>query len=189
MGLRAGDHVLTGLLDRLGHKYGTDKASGSHNYLWLYEEHLSRFRDREITLLEMGVGNAASLCMWRDFFPLAKIIGFDIAEDRRQHHEGRIEIVIGDQQNEGDLDRLAYYYGQADIIVDDAGHQPEAQVLAYRKLMPTLSGGGIYILEDVGGGVTLDFLSDVAKKIICGDAEWPIDTITLYRETSITRMK
>src|SRR6266704_2450514 len=115
-------------LDELGHKYGTDKASGSHDYLRFYEPLLAPFRDRDFDFVEMGVGSGGSLKMWEEFFPKAFIIGFDI-EDKRDYEGQRISTVRGDQGNIEDLDRLISHASDMAVINDDAGHNPQHQLL------------------------------------------------------------
>jgi len=46
-------------------KYGTEKPLG---YLLLYEAAFAHLLDKEIKLLELGVGKGDSLLMWRDYF-------------------------------------------------------------------------------------------------------------------------
>ena len=55
-------------LDELGHKYGTDKASGSHDYLRWYEKFFQPIRYKSITFVEIGVASGASIKAWRIIF-------------------------------------------------------------------------------------------------------------------------
>src|SRR4029077_358861 len=115
------------LLDVLGCMHGTEKASNAfgcrHNYLPFYELFLSPMQNQFITLLEIGVDRGNSLRMWRDYFTKGRIIGMDCL-DLKSLAADRIEIVIGDQNQPADLDRIAEQYGPFDVIVDDAGHNP-----------------------------------------------------------------
>jgi hypothetical protein len=45
-------------------RYGRDKIN--HGYLEVYDPILVRWTDREIRLLEIGIGKADSLQLWRD---------------------------------------------------------------------------------------------------------------------------
>ena len=50
-----------------------------HHYFDIYEENFSRYRNKKITLLEIGVFRGGSLSMWKKYFGAqAKIIGIDI---------------------------------------------------------------------------------------------------------------
>src|SRR6516162_7560035 len=141
------------ILDVLGRKHGTDKASGSHNYHDWYHGYLQRLRDEPIKLLEIGVGDGASLRMWRDYFHRGHIVGMDLREDRKELFTGdqRIAIEIGNSGVDNDLHRVAEAHFPFDVIVDDGGHDPQDQILAYHVLMDYMRPGGFYILEDVGG--------------------------------------
>jgi hypothetical protein len=91
-------------LDELGLKYGTDKASLHHNYLNFYEGFVAPLRDQPLTLLEIGVFQGASLRMWREYFPYAKVVGVDIMLSCKQFETDRIKIELADQSN---LEHLA----------------------------------------------------------------------------------
>lgn len=63
-------------LRKLAKKHGTDKSV--HGYCPHYERRFAGWRHKPITLLEIGVDAGASMRMWRDYFPNAKITGVDI---------------------------------------------------------------------------------------------------------------
>jgi trans-aconitate methyltransferase len=188
-------------LDQLGLKHGTDKASGSHNYLQWYEGFLAPLRKQHFQFIEMGVGSGGSLATWRDYFPYAHIVGMDIESDKVQYEDGlRVNVVVGDQSIDGDLDRVLGEAPSPMVINDDAGHQPEHQMFAYKYLLPHLAPGGLYFLEDIGGENVTEFLCQLAKRCVHGNwqddnDEWirnhgsRIESIAFYRETSATRMK
>jgi trans-aconitate methyltransferase len=188
-------------LDQLGLKHGTDKASGSHNYLYWYEGFLASLRKQHFHFIEMGVGSGGSLATWRDYFPYAHIVGMDIEPDKVQYEDGlRVNVVVGDQSVAGDLDRVLAEAPSPMVINDDAGHQPEHQMFAYRYLLPHLAPGGLYFLEDIGSENVTEFLCTLAKRCVHGNHqddhdEWirnhasRIESISFYRETSATRMK
>jgi hypothetical protein len=48
-------------LDVIGLKHGTDKASSGHNYLEFYESFFAPLRENQLTVLEIGVYQGASL--------------------------------------------------------------------------------------------------------------------------------
>ena len=69
-------------LDRLALLHGADKF-GVHAYTPHYHSRFASLRDRELTVLEMGIGGYAdphaggASRMWRDYFPRAQIHGLD----------------------------------------------------------------------------------------------------------------
>src|SRR3990167_8698218 len=65
------------MLNEIGLKYKTDKSTITHCYLDNYEKHISQWRDKEFNLLEIGVAGGASIKMWREYFPKAKVYGID----------------------------------------------------------------------------------------------------------------
>ena len=70
-----------------------------HHYFEIYERHFSRFRDRPIRMLEIGVFRGGSLRMWKQFFhPDSIIVGIDIDKaiadkmaknEKRPHKHGK----------------------------------------------------------------------------------------------------
>lgn len=176
---------MVSILDAIGSRHGTDKANRGHDYLRWYELYLAPWRDREFTLLEIGVGDGPSLRLWRDYFQRARVVGMDI-EPSKSHHAGdRIEIMIGDQSKGEDLDRIAGY-GPFGVIVDDAGHQAEVQVASHERLLRHLVPGGLYILEDIGGQPTIQYLNDLASQVMQGQG--PAEAMGFYKGTSVTVM-
>lgn len=178
--------MVSSVLDVLGRRNGTDKASNGHDYCHWYERFLAPWRDREMTILEIGVGDGGSLRMWRDYFPRARIVGMDIDDSKRHHASERIEIVIGDQGDDEALNRIEKE-GPFGVIVDDAGHHDEYQIKSHRRLLSSLLPGGLYILEDISGS-TINYLADLAVNTIRG-SDSGIESIALYRDTSITTMR
>jgi hypothetical protein len=145
--LKLAETFLT--LDELGLKHGTDKASGGHNYLVLYEELLTSYRAKpELLLLEVGVRDGASVRLWQDYFPQAQIVGVDILESCRAHQDSRIAIEIGDQSDPNFLEALSNKY-KADIIFDDGSHSWSHQIDTFRMLFPHLNAGGLFVCEDL----------------------------------------
>lgn len=139
-------------LDELGKKHNTDKSSRIHGYLSHYEFFLSSFREREVTLLELGVGPTnnmgKSLLMWRDFFSYGNIVGVDIRPDTLSLSSDRIHIEIGDCGTPSFLQELSQKYCPH-IIIDDASHKWSHQILAFELLWPCIQAGGIFICEDM----------------------------------------
>ncbi len=136
-------------LDEIGLSQGTDKSSTFHNFLSFYEKYLTNVRDREITLLEIGVKDGASVRMWREFFPHARIIGVDIDSNAKQHANDHIIVEIADQGNLEQLSELARKYGPFDVVIDDGSHFWDHQITSLHALFPELKKGGVYILEDI----------------------------------------
>src|SRR5437588_12397337 len=79
--------------------HGTDKTSLSNDYLRHYEEIFAPFRDRAITLCEIGIAQGASLKVWGEYFPKAQILGIDNNSQCKQYEGQRIRVAIGSQDD------------------------------------------------------------------------------------------
>ena len=73
-----------------------------YQYFPVYERHFERFRNRHLTLFEIGVGAGGSVQQWRRYFgPFAIIVGMDINPLCGQVEEDQVHIRIGSQDNSG----------------------------------------------------------------------------------------
>jgi hypothetical protein len=149
-------------LCKLAYKYGTDKCSKyKHPYTPYYHKLFSRDRKNVKKLLELGIGypgcmrhvknyrRGASLKMWRDFFPNARIYGADIRPDT-MFEEDRIKTFLCDERKKDDLVKLVKSVGpDVDIFIDDGIHEEDDQIFMCLTLMPFFRSGVIYIIEDV----------------------------------------
>ena len=162
-------------LDSLIEKYGTDKTiSGySKSYEYLFND----IKNEVTSLLEIGIGSldanvdsnfrqiieskyegisfdhyrqGGSLRVWRDYFPKAQISGVDIAEDCRLS-EDRITTYICDSTDKNACDKQLST-AMFDIIIDDGSHKAEAQLKTFKNFFGRTRFGGLYIIEDLGGG-------------------------------------
>ncbi len=136
-------------LDELARRHGTDKGGQRHNFARVYDGLLAGRRGDPIDLLEIGVYQGASLRMWEDYFPAARIWGIDINPSAKEHESDRSRIFIGDQKDPELLGAILAASGGFDIILDDGSHRIAEQRLSLAFLWPRLRPGGIYVLEDV----------------------------------------
>jgi hypothetical protein len=146
-------------LDILARKYGTDKRTNDegeniyHGYVDIYYKLLSGYKDDVEHLLELGVREGWSHLMWHDYFQNAIIYGVDNLADVQngdlKHLENdRIKMFVGDCTDKDFLDE-SFDGITFDIIIDDASHKIEDQVLSYKHLFPKLCSDGMYFIEDV----------------------------------------
>lgn len=156
---------MTELCD-LATKYWTDKCPQGWNYTPVYFEWLSPKRESVKTVLEIGIYRGASLRMWRDFFPNARIYGADINESCAVV-EDRITSFCGDAYNPDHVARMKDETGAIDFCVDDAEHLHPHQAFLLRNLWPAIAPGGIYAVEETRSYNDLSpiiaSLPDVAK--------------------------
>lgn len=144
--------------------YGSDKHR--NEYTPMYHSILKHMRNKEIALLEIGIGTmipgapssmvgyslpgyapGGSLRAWRDYFPNGKIVGADIQPDT-QFSEDRITTVIADSSEKEQLDS-ALGDQTFDVIIDDGLHYDETQVQTLSNLWHRVRSGGFYITEDI----------------------------------------
>jgi hypothetical protein len=155
-------------LATLAEKYETDKNT-DHSYVESYEHHFNPFRNKVISLLEIGIGGyedpdtgGASLRMWRDYFPRAQIHGIDCY--RKNIKEERIHVHRGSQSDRFFLQDVANDMGDIHVVIDDGSHKNVDVIKSFQILFPLLASGGIYVIEDLqtaywgsyGGAFPLD---------------------------------
>lgn len=135
-------------LCELALKYDTDKNPKGHCYTPFYS---TLFYGKSVyKVLEIGIGpEAPSLKMWEEYFPYADIFGID-EDSTKLINEGRIKSFFGDQNNKESIQSLTVILGNSfDLIVDDASHILEHQLMSAEVLLPLLAIGGFYVIEDV----------------------------------------
>jgi hypothetical protein len=120
------------------------------HYFEIYDRHLARFREREITLLEVGVGGGGSLQMWRRYFgPKARIFGLDVNPECKRFASPGTEVFIGSQRDLKFLQQLAGRIGPIDILIDDGSHTFEDQLTTFRAMFNHIRNDGVYACEDL----------------------------------------
>ena len=163
-----------GSLCEIMNKFHSDKCS-HHNYTIFYEYILKDFHDKDIKLLEIGLGTnnvniesnmgpngspGASQRGWKTFFPKAMVYGADV--DRNiLFEEDRIKTFYVDITDNSTIDEMFTEIGvdEFDIIIEDSLHFFDAQVNFFSKAFPKLKTGGIYITEDIFQNVCHGFMS------------------------------
>lgn len=144
-------------LNQLGVDFDTDKQHKGHDYLRKYELFLQYWKDKEFTLLELGVFHGGSLATWggfkasKGYFTKARVVGVDINTDCKQYVSDQ-EVLIKDLGDNAQLKELKKL--EPSIIIDDASHFCSHQIMALFTLWEALPSGGIYIMEDVDTSFT-----------------------------------
>lgn len=132
------------------------------HYFPIYERHLSCWKNKTLTVLEIGVSMGGSLQMWQRYFgPLAKIVGVDIDHRCKDAEEPGIYVRIGSQADSGFLKSVIDEFGIPDIVIDDGSHIMSDISATFDFLYPLMPKNGIYVVEDLhaaywpqyGGGV------------------------------------
>jgi len=130
-------------------RYNTDKHQ--HGLIEVYEKMFERMKDKQLTILEVGVYNGGSLLWMVDYFKNSKIVGADIALPNISHE--RIVMDICDQNNSERLEQIGLKYGPFDIIIDDGSHRYAETKNTFDNLYKKfLNPGGMYVIEDFIAG-------------------------------------
>lgn len=167
-------------LSFLARLYGTDKW-GSHYFTQHYQRYFGNWRTRPLRILEIGVGGysdvsdgAASLRMWKRYFPNSQIVGIDLY-DKSALSEHRIQILQCDQTDSEKLTDISNRYGPFDIVIDDGSHLNEHVIQTFHVLFPLLNTPGYYAIEDLQtaywpswGGIRGRSSMDYLKSLIDG---------------------
>lgn len=163
------------LLAQLCDKYGSDKGEieknnhpyswTAHNYTDYYSRLFSHCRHHIQKVFECGLGTqnpaipanmglsgkpGASLRVWRDYFPQARIFGADI-DKNILFTEERIRTFYLDQTVSNEIAGMWLTIGENnfDFILDDGLHTYEAAICLFENSISQLSNDGIYVIEDV----------------------------------------
>ena len=131
--------------------YGSDKAS-QHSYGEFYD-HLAETMPIN-AVLEIGIHNGFSMQAWQKRFPNAIVIGIDNVI--KETYPAAMKVLYC---NVPDMDSAIGYFLDNnlsfDLIVDDASHHENDQVLASHYLMEFLNPGGVYVIEDLDSDHTM----------------------------------
>jgi cephalosporin hydroxylase len=133
------------------HRQGPGIWKWDH-YLDVYHRHFSKFRGRQVTVLEIGIYSGGSLLMWRDYFGAdCTIYGVDIQSECLAYENAFTHVLIGDQADPRFWAKAKQSLPRLDIVIDDGGHGYAQQRKTLECLLPHMCPGGVYVCEDVHG--------------------------------------
>lgn len=133
------------------------------HYFDLYEKFFSKYRGKDINILEIGIQNGGSTLMWKEYFTKnsqgrVNIYGLDIdprckalEQKWEKNHEGgggMIKIFVGSQEDRAFLRDLKTKIPKIDILIDDGGHTMKQQITTFEELFDHISEDGLYWCED-----------------------------------------
>ena len=120
------------------------------HYFPIYERHLSPYRNKTVTMVEIGVSKGGSLQMWQRFLgPMATLVGIDIDPYCKDHEGDNIFVRIGDQSDKSFLQSVIQEFGNPDIVIDDGSHVMSHILATFEYFYSRLPKNGIYIVEDL----------------------------------------
>jgi len=120
------------------------------SYLGYYDGLFASFSPRSI--LEIGVQNGGSLEIWSRVIPSADLIlGLDV--DPRcldlTFESPRIRFELVDASSRDSLKVIQQHATQFDLIIDDGSHHSADIINSLLTLLPLVSPGGKYVIEDL----------------------------------------
>jgi 23S rRNA U2552 (ribose-2'-O)-methylase RlmE/FtsJ len=143
--------------DRIIHKW--------EHYFEIYDRHFSKYRNKEVVIVEIGVFQGGSLQMWKNYFgPQSKIYGIDIDPSCKKYEEENIEIFIGSQTDKKFLADLKNRIPKIDILIDDGGHTMHQIKTSFLELFDHVNDDGIYAIEDLHTSYWIDYGGGLKRK-------------------------
>jgi hypothetical protein len=143
----------------LGVKYPTDKSPYNtdanlhkHAYTSIYNLLFSNIRYKDIKLGELGILDNNSMLSWREFFPNAKLYGFEWFDARLDKAKADGIDCTYIKMNVKDVNSISEglsVAGKFDILIEDSTHLFEDQIKFINEAYKHLNAGGILIIEDI----------------------------------------
>ncbi len=122
------------------------------SYLSEYDRLFNDYRDKPISLLEIGIQNGGSLEIWSKYFSNAStLIGCDINPDcaRLGYDDPRIKVIVGDANAPDVCERVFQRSPRFDIIIDDGSHLSSDIIKSFALYFPRIIEGGVFVAEDL----------------------------------------
>jgi hypothetical protein len=123
------------------------------SYFSIYEACLSKFREKPISLFEIGVQNGGSLEIWSKYFINGVIfVGCDVNPEigKLSYEDHRIALVAGVASDFETVKKVAGTSPDGfDVIIDDGSHRSLDTISNFLAYFDLLKPGGIYIVEDM----------------------------------------
>jgi hypothetical protein len=120
------------------------------HYFPIYEKYFSKFVDKSVYFLEIGVYKGGSLQMFNKYFGnKTTIYGIDIDENCMKFNGEDGQVRIGNQSDIKFLDSVLEEMKYLDIVLDDGSHKMSDIKNSFIYIFPQLRDGGIYMIEDL----------------------------------------
>ncbi len=166
-------------LDTIFNFYKTDKSNFlnnkkilGHGFSKFYEKYLTKFKNEELNILEIGSFSGASAAAFAKYFPRSKIYCIDINLTKFIYKSQQIYPYGLDVSNKKSvenflkkiqfLEKIKFF----DIIIDDGSHILSHQLVALNYFFKYTKKKGFYIIEDYKFPEYFSHLKDVSEPSI-----------------------
>ena len=129
-------------------------------YLTEYERLFNPYRQRPLSMLEIGIQNGGSLEIWSKYFANAKkLVGCDINPDcaKLEFDDPRIALVVLNANTDEAEQQIAAHSPEFDLIIDDGSHHSGDIVRSFDRYFPRLKNEGLFVAEDLHCSYWQDF--------------------------------
>lgn len=133
-----------GWLDTIGVRHGSPLASRCRDLLRSWEHILAPYRNQAFDLLQLGVGDGASLRTWREAFPEARLVGIDARRLVLDPPIAECALAHGRQTDIAVLKPLLRDC-RFRLMIDDGSRHADDQVQTFLTLFPWLEPDSAYI--------------------------------------------
>ena len=148
------------------------------SYFQVYEKIFSRYKNKKIKFVEIGVANGGSLYMWKKYFgKKAKIIGIDLNPRAKKLEKNGFKIYIGNQSDKKFWENFYKKEGKVDLILDDGGHKNLQQISTVHHSLPYINDGGKIVVEDTGTSYVKKEFNNPSKYSFINYAKNVVDAI------------
>ncbi len=155
------DNLKNDSLDELFFFYGSDKANifskenrDGHGYSKYYINHLGKFRNKKVNILEIGSYAGASAAAFTKYFYNSKVFCFDVNISNFKYKSKNIEVFGLDINNKKkvieEINKIfkKNHINSFDVIIDDGSHYLSDILKSLNFFFKFLNKNGYYIIED-----------------------------------------
>lgn len=165
-------------------------------YLHEYDRIFFNYRQKPISLLEIGIQNGGSLEIWEKYFSRAEsIIGCDIDPKCKElrYNQNKIKVITGDATDSKTVHEIFKQTDNFDIIIDDGSHKSSDVIKSFATYFPFLNDNGVYVIEDIHcsywreyqGGLLFHNSSVSFFKLLCDVINYEHWGVPLFRNEII----
>lgn len=170
-------------LERMFQEHTGRMTNRYPHHMIAYHDHFSKFRDKEIGVLEIGYGYGGGLQLWKKYFgPKAQIFCIDRSQRSLKIKEDRIKVFIGDQENREFIRSCLVQMPKLSVVIDDGSHEVAHQILGFEEIFLKMADEAVYAIEDThtsyrathGGGykkpgTTIEYCKDLIDALYAAE--------------------